>query len=194
MLKAVLVLLVLAIALAIFLRQAQVKTEVKEDQPHPLPSPVAAAMVVYNSRQVSLNTSNLVSALTKSDEVSAQEIKAELRPGANLFYVLVTKPAELTIVINDSQTSEEDNKAMAKEAEEKKLLPKDALTKLKECTAHLALSSLNHKMEVQPDKTLKLTSVDLDLQSPGVAKVLKILKETSQGLVFDCQDDRWIEP
>lgn len=194
MLKAVLVLLVLAIALAIFLRQAQVKTEVKEDQLHPLPSPVAAAMVVYNSRQVSLNTSNLVSALTKSDEVSAQEIKAELRPGANLFYVLVTKPAELTIVINDSQTSEEDNKAMAKEAEEKKLLPKDALTKLKECTAHLALSSLNHKMEVQPDKTLKLTSVDLDLQSPGVAKVLKILKETSHGLVFDCQDDRWIEP
>lgn len=111
----------------------------------------------------------------------------------NLTYVLITEPAELTIVINDSPASEQDNIEMANEAEEKKQLPGKTISKLKQCTAHLALAPINHKLQALDEKTIQLITVDLDLQKPEVQKILKILKDSSQGLVYDCQSDEWLE-
>lgn len=184
-----LVLLVLAIILVFFLR----RLEEKADKPPICPSPMPAVMVLYNSRTIKLDSGKLIEILKRTEGVAAQEAKVALGPGMNLTYVLITEPAELTIVINDSPASEQDNIEMANEAEEKKQLPGKTISKLKQCTAHLALAPINHKLQALDEKTIQLTTIDLDLQKPEVQKILKILKDSSQGLVYDCQSDEWLE-
>lgn len=170
-----------------------------KDKPCPFPdigSPIASAMVIYDSREIQLDTRKLAVTINQSsNEANAKAEDVPLPQGGIFKLVRVKKPMGLVVVINDSPESIEEIRELAAEAEKQKLLPKESIAKLRNCNARLDVSSANNPTKVT-DKAIIIdaTMTDLDPANPAVQHFLHTLQGSAQGITFDCVNGVWLKP
>lgn len=156
-------------------------------------SPIASAMVIYDSRDVALDTKKIADIINKSSEDATAKAEDVTLPGGMVFpLVRVMTPVSFVVVINDSPDSVEEIREMADEAEKKQQLPKELIAKLRRCNARLDVSSANSQTSVTEKAMIVDAKTDLDPTSPAVQKLLHTLQDSTQGLTLDCVHGGWL--
>ncbi len=156
-------------------------------------SPIASAMVIYDSRDISLDTRKIADIINKSsNDATAKAEDVPLPQGGVFPLVRVTTPVALVVVVDDSSYAVEEIRELTNDTEKKQQLPKELIAKLRRCNSRLSVSSANSPTKVTDKAVIVEAKTDLDPKSPAVQKLLHTLEDSTQGLTFDCVDGKWL--
>lgn len=157
------------------------------DKPSFIPSPISTAMVIYDSRNISLDTRKLAEIINSSQQgMTAKAEEVKLPQGWILPFVRVSASEDLVVIINDSPGSVENIREIAEEAEKNRLLPQELIARLRNCNAHIDVSSANCKVTATNNTFLVKTTAELDPANPAVQKLLHTLQGYTRGFIYDC--------
>jgi len=167
-----------------------------EKKPFVLPdigSPISSAMVIFDSRDVQLDTKKIAAILNNSSkEISAKAEDVPLPHGGVFPLVRVTAPVALVVTIDDSTDALEEIRELTDEAEKQNYLSKELIAKLRKCNARLGVSSANSQTTVTDKAVTVEAKTDLDPANPVVKKLLHTLQDSTHGLTFDCVNGGWM--
>jgi hypothetical protein len=187
--------LIAATVIVILIIAARSRTRA-EKKPFVFPdigSPIGSAMIIYDARDISLDTRKIADIINRSSTGAAAKAEDVPLPQGGVFpLVRVTSPIAFVVVVNDTPDCVEEIREIANEAEEKHELPKELIEKLRRCNARLDVSSANNRTRVTNKAVIVEATTDLDPTNPAVQIVLQTLQDATNGLTFDCVNGGWL--
>lgn len=157
-------------------------------------SPFTSAMVIYDSSQISLDTTIIADIISQSSNNAAAKAEDVLLPDGEVFpLVRVTAPIACVVVIDDVPDVIVEIKELADEMEENQQLSRESIDNLRKCNARLGISAPTFAVKELEDAIKLAANTNLDPQNPAFRKLLFTLQDATHGQIFDCVNGKWLE-